>query len=95
MDDTLKTIIKKHAIKNNISLEEANKIYRGYQVKINEIIDALESTDIVEVRIPWLMRFTFNSKKYEKYKEQAIKKSAKRPEAERKDRHFVLGDDTL
>jgi hypothetical protein len=41
------------------------------------------------------MRFTFNSKKYEKYKEQAIKKSAKRPEAERKDRHFVLGDDTL
>jgi hypothetical protein len=34
----------------------------------------MELTDIKEIRVPWLMRFTFNEKKYDKYIENRDKK---------------------
>ncbi len=97
MDDTLKRLIKKHAQANNITVEEATKIYNAYQVKINTLVDAMELTDIKEIRVPWLMRFTFNEKKYAKYIENRDKKKAKLEvtESELEGGLDLLGDVTL
>jgi hypothetical protein len=96
MDDTLRSLIKKHAAANNINIEEANTIYRTYQLRINQVVDAMELTDIKEVRVPWLMRFTFNEKKYDKYVENRDKKQAKVLEkAKFEAGPYILGVDTV
>lgn len=67
MDSTLEEVIKKHAEKQGIDYKEAVKIYNDYNRTINMIIDSVNEGDIREVRVPFVMRFTFNDKRYEKH----------------------------
>lgn len=67
MDSILEEVIKKHAAKQGIEYKEAVDIYNDYNRTINMIIDDVDNGDIVEVRVPFVMRFTFNDKRYDKY----------------------------
>lgn len=80
MDSTLENIIRKHAAKQNIDFKEAVEIYKSYNKRINTLVDELEHNNIKEIRVPWLMRFVFNNKKYEKINEARLRKAAKSEE---------------
>lgn len=67
MDSTLEEVIKKHAEKQGISYKEAVDIYIDYNRTINMIVDNVYTGNIREVRVPFIMRFTFNDKRYEKH----------------------------
>lgn len=81
MDDKLKGLIKKHALTNKLSEEEGLKIYRAYNERIRVIIDTVDNNDIGEIRVPWLLRFIWNNKKYEKFRENRDKKQANMAQA--------------
>lgn len=67
MDSTLEEVIRKHAERQGIDYKEAVEIYNDYNRTINSIIDNVDTGNIREVRVPFIMRFTFNDKRYEKY----------------------------
>lgn len=80
MDNTLESVIRKHAAKQGIEFKEAVEIYKTYNKTINTLVDELENNNIKEIRVPWLMRFVFNNKKYEKINEARLRKAAKSEE---------------
>jgi hypothetical protein len=82
MDDKLEAIIRKHAAKQGIEFTEAVKIYKDYNKKINILVDELDTNNIKEIRVPWLMRFVFNEKKYEKIKTAQLRKAEKNKESQ-------------
>jgi hypothetical protein len=76
MDDKLRGLIVKHAANQGISEQDAIKIYTSYNSRINTIVDELDNNNISEIRVPHLMRFIFNFKKYEKVKQAREAKRA-------------------
>lgn len=74
MDKKLDEIITKHAEKQGIDKEEALKIYNDYNRSIKREIMSIHVGNYQEIRIPFIARLVFNSKKYEKYKESRKQK---------------------
>jgi len=77
VDNKLGELIRKHAAKNGMTIEKGVRLYIDFNERIRQLIDELDKNDIKEIRVPWLLRFKFNIKHYDKYIKQREKTKGK------------------
>lgn len=95
MDITLQEIIRKHAEKQGISYEEGVKIYNDYNRELNLKVDDVLNNNIKEIRVPHVLRFVFNNKRYEIYKKGNKDEFVKTGESELESGPDILDNDSV